>query len=39
MAMRGRVTQMIDRRSGKDVLRHSDPGEPLYPAPPRSGEP
>jgi hypothetical protein len=27
----GRAIQMIDRRSGKDVLRHPDPGERSYP--------
>jgi hypothetical protein len=27
----GRVIQMIDKTTGKDVLRHPDPGEPSYP--------
>ena len=27
----GRIIQMIDRRTGKDMLRHSDPGEQSYP--------
>jgi hypothetical protein len=27
----GRAIRMIDRRTGRDVLRHPDPGEPSYP--------